>query len=1063
MKQKRFFVLLFVSLAALSIGAFFASYAAADILSAENAWQEKVDAWVLETAVNDQETEFLVFLAEQADVSGAEHLQTKEEKGQYVFDRLTAVAQRTQTPVIAALEAAGVEYRPFWVANMIWVRGNADVVASMARRADVAHIYANPTVHLDEPEIIDVEAVNSAIETATAVEWNITHVGAPDVWALGYDGTGIVVAGQDTGYDWDHPALKNQYRGWNGAAADHNYNWHDSIHSGGGSCGADSPEPCDDSQHGTHTMGTIVGDDGGTNQIGMAPGARWIGCRNMDQGNGTPATYTECYQWFMAPTQLDGSNPDPSMSPHVINNSWGCPPSEGCTDPNVMLTVVNNVVAAGIITVHSAGNSGSSCESVSDPAAIYDASYTIGATDSSDNIASFSSRGPVTIDGSGRMKPDISAPGVNIRSSVPGGGYAGGWQGTSMAGPHVAGAVALLLQRAPSLIGDSAAVENLLNANALPRTSTQTCGGVPGSSIPNNTFGWGRLDILAAVNNAAADFNIEATPASQNVCIPNNAMFDVVVDALSGITETVTLSASGYPTGTTAVFSVNADVPSFTSTLTISDTAVATPGSYLIDVVGTTASLSHTSTVTLVLDAGAPLSPTLISPANNATGVPTSPTFTWQPAANAASYEIQIATDAAFSNIVDSASGLTTTSYDTAVTLNATTQYYWRVWANNGCGTGAYSAVFTFTTANIVCAIYPGPGGPIADLGSTDFLLDISASGIVDDINVLDLTGTHTWMGDLDFQLASPAATSIQLRAADCGSAHDFDINYDDEAAPGSPPCPPTDGGTYQPDGPGALSDFDGEDISGTWILTINDNAGADTGTLNSWSLEICYAPVNAPIMTVSPDMFTSAQEPDTQITQTMTISNSGDADLSWTLYEDNATNCSAANDIPWLSAAPASGTVISGSAAIVDVTFDSAGMTDGVYNADLCLSSNDPGKPLTTLPVTMTVASPLAPPVLTSPADGAINVSTMPTLTWSSVSGADDYLVEVAADNGFATIIVSATVTTTSYSGFTLNDGTTYYWRVTAHGNSESATSTVYSFTTMVLEKVYLPLIVRP
>ena len=118
-------------------------------------------------------------------------------------------------------------------------------------------------------------------------------------------------------------------------------------------------------------MGTMVGDDGAGNQIGMAPGAKWIGCRNMNSGWGTPATYIECYQWFIAPTKVDGSAPDPSKAPDVINNSWGCPPSEGCTDPNVLLTVVQAVRAAGIVTVHSAGNEGDDqpdpCHSVSDP------------------------------------------------------------------------------------------------------------------------------------------------------------------------------------------------------------------------------------------------------------------------------------------------------------------------------------------------------------------------------------------------------------------------------------------------------------------------------------------------------------------------------------------------------------------------------------------------------------------------------------------------------------------------------------------------------------------------
>jgi len=323
----------------------------------------------------------------------------------------------------------------------------------------------------------------------------VAKVRAPDVWALGYTGQGIVVGGQDTGYDWEHPAIKGKYRGWTGFSADHNYNWHDAIHSGGGSCGADSPEPCDDNSHGTHTMGTMVGDDGGGNQIGVAPGAKWIGCRNMDQGNGTPATYSECFQWFIAPTDLSGQNPDSSKAPHVINNSWGCPEFEGCIDPNVLKAVVENTRAAGIAVVVSAGNSGPSCESVETPAAIYEASFTVGATFDSDLIATFSSRGPVTVDGSNRLKPDVTAPGVNVRSSVPGGGYAT-LDGTSMAGPHVAGQAALLISAQPELAGDVDSLEICIEETAFPRASGQNCGGIPFPEIPNHTYGWGRVELV---------------------------------------------------------------------------------------------------------------------------------------------------------------------------------------------------------------------------------------------------------------------------------------------------------------------------------------------------------------------------------------------------------------------------------------------------------------------------------------------------------------------------------------------------------------------------------------
>ncbi len=459
-----------------------------------NGGRQKVDPRVLQQADASGESECLVVLAEQADVKGARGLGTRREKGEHVVGRLRAAARRTQAPILALLDKKGIATRPFWLVNMIWVKADGKTIRALGGRSDVSCILANTAVRLQEP-------AQTADAQADVIEWNIAQVHAPEVWALGYTGQGVVVAGQDTGYQWDHPALITQYRGWDGTNADHNYNWHDAIHTNdvhhgdANPYGYDNLVPVDDHSHGTHTMGTMVGDDGAGNRIGMAPGARWIGCRNMERGWGTPATYTECFEWLIAPTDLNGQNPDPSKAPDVINNSWTCPPSEGGTDPLILLSIVERVRAAGIVVVASAGNSGPGASSIDNQPAIYDASFTVGAVDSGGTIAGFSSRGPVTVDGSGRMKPDITAPGVNIRSSVPGNGYAGGWNGTSMAGPHVAGLVALMLSAHPELKGDVDGIERIITETAIPA----------GSPIPNTTYGYGRMDALAALGLGDSD------------------------------------------------------------------------------------------------------------------------------------------------------------------------------------------------------------------------------------------------------------------------------------------------------------------------------------------------------------------------------------------------------------------------------------------------------------------------------------------------------------------------------------------------------------------------------
>jgi len=462
----------------------------------------KISPHIMTLTEGRAEAEFFLILTDQADLSYASELPTKAEKGRYVYQTLWDKARSTQAPLKAWLDSQGVKYQSFYIVNALLVKGDRKLVMAAATRQDVARIEANPKVRVipDRSFVPDGPEVPAVLATSNAIEPNIRYVRAPGAWALGFTGQGVVVGGQDTGYDWDHPAIKTRYRGWDGSTASHDYNWHDSIHSGGGACGHDSSEPCDDGEHGTHTMGTVVGNDGGANQIGVAPDAKWIGCRNMDQGVGSPSTYLECLEFFLAPYPVGGTPAEgrPELAPDVTNNSWACPPEEGCSW-DTLRTAIEGQRMAGIMTVVSAGNNGSSCSSVSEPPALYDAAYTVGALDTgTNNLASLSSRGPVTIDGSNHRKPDIAAPGTNIRSSVPGGGYEGGWQGTSMAGPHVAGAVALLWSAVPSLIGQIDLTENYLNNNAIHINSTECSS----SGWPNNLYGYGRLDILAAVRDA---------------------------------------------------------------------------------------------------------------------------------------------------------------------------------------------------------------------------------------------------------------------------------------------------------------------------------------------------------------------------------------------------------------------------------------------------------------------------------------------------------------------------------------------------------------------------------
>ncbi|MCF8247528.1 MAG: S8 family serine peptidase [Saprospiraceae bacterium] len=488
-----------------------------------NDWHRKVDASLLAKTADGQSMPFLILLAQQADVSAARQLKTKDEKATFVFNALRQTAQTTQSGITAFLTQKNAPHEGFFIINAIKTEGNLTLINSLAQRPDVAQILGNPSIHNPGP----VEELEESTSSRSAVEWGIDMINADDVWALGYRGQGVTVAGEDTGYDWTHPAIKNKYRGYDDTTniTDHNYNWHDAIHvisplasDSLNPCGLDIQAPCDDYGHGTHTMGTMVGSDGDY-EIGVAPDANWCACRNMERGNGSPFTYLECFQWFLAPTDLNNENPDPTKAPHVINNSWYCSEGEGCNASNffVLNQAVNSLRLAGTVVVVSAGNSGSGCGSVSNPPAFYENSFSIGATAINDTIAGFSSRGPVTMDGSNRLKPNVSAPGVNVRSCVPGGAYAN-YSGTSMAGPHVAGLVALMISANPDLAGQVDLIEDIIEQTAVPKTTDQNCGNILGTEVPNNTYGFGRVDALAAVEAALA--LIPPPPSATNEQVP---------------------------------------------------------------------------------------------------------------------------------------------------------------------------------------------------------------------------------------------------------------------------------------------------------------------------------------------------------------------------------------------------------------------------------------------------------------------------------------------------------------------------------------------------------------
>jgi subtilisin family serine protease len=430
-----------------------------------------------------------VVLREQADLSAAPAVTDRAERLDYVYTTLVAHADQTQASLRRTLDTLRVPYRPYYLENALEVDAGPLLRAYLNSRPEVERILNSPRLR-PLPEA--PAATPDDTRPPSGPPWNITAIGADRVWAeLGVTGDGIVVGQSDSGVDGLHPALAPSYRGRETGA---DFNWYDPWYG--------STTPTDYGGHGTHTLGTVLGQGG----IGVAPGAQWIGCVNLARNLANPPFYLDCLQFHLAPFPAGGDplrDGDPRRAAHVLNNSWGCPAIEGC-DARSLGNAVRALRAAGIFVVASARHEGPACGSGSSPIALFDDVFSVGAVDRNDDLAPFSSRGPVTVDGSNRLKPDLVAPGVDVLSAWPGASYAPN-QGTSMAGPHVVGAVALLWSAQPALIGDIDRTEQILIDTARPPSPSPFFQGDPACGegpLPNNGYGSGVLDVYAAVQQA---------------------------------------------------------------------------------------------------------------------------------------------------------------------------------------------------------------------------------------------------------------------------------------------------------------------------------------------------------------------------------------------------------------------------------------------------------------------------------------------------------------------------------------------------------------------------------
>lgn len=426
-----------------------------------------------------------VIMKSQTDLSKIAAVEPAEKRRDLVYRSMVEESNKSQADLRSALQKFGISYEPYYLVNGLEVNGGPLIRWWLQSRPDVDRVLDSPYLR-PLPGALTIG--KGELTQAGGTQWNLEMIHADRVWSeLGVTGKGIIVGQSDSGVFGTHVELSDSYRGRDGK---NDYNWFDPWFG--------SKEPVDKNGHGTHTLGSILGD-----HVGVAPDADWIGCVNLGRNLGNPAFYLDCMQFMLAPFPQNGDpfiDGKPELGANVLNNSWGCPVVEGC-DPDTFLVGVEALRTAGVFVVVSAGNSGmKGCGSVSDPLAIYEDVLSVGAVNSAGQRAMFSSMGPVTVDSSNRTKPDVMAPGEDVFSSFPENTYSIS-SGTSMAGPHVVGVVALMWSANPKLIGKIDQTIEIIEKTANPMSDPSiSCGDQ--TSSQNNVTGYGIVNAFEAVKMA---------------------------------------------------------------------------------------------------------------------------------------------------------------------------------------------------------------------------------------------------------------------------------------------------------------------------------------------------------------------------------------------------------------------------------------------------------------------------------------------------------------------------------------------------------------------------------
>lgn len=858
----------------------------------------------------DDEIKVLVVLRDQADI-GSMNQQlhdgraTRQLRHESVLGALQAAAGRSQGALMDHLSDLQRDgsirgYTPHWLVNSIVVVGTVDAIRELALRDDVEAIEPDLKVELIEP-ILDEKATPPGGHRGIGITPGVVAVGARRVWnELGIDGTGVVVGIMDTGVDGTHPALSAR---WRGLIADPSECWLDNSGQGNPSFPVDNHYL----GHGTHVMGTVTGlapDD----TIGVAPGALWIASNTINQGVGSEFDndVIASLEWFADP---DGNPLTIDDVPCVVQNSWGTYGPLGYPECfSYWWDAIDNCEAAGVVLTWSAGNEGSDAQTLRSPADRATSHYNAFSVGSTQNyapyqISDFSSRGPSGCGGEFAMKPEICAPGSSIYSAQPGGGYQY-LDGTSMAGPHVAGVVALMCAANPSL--DVETIKQVIMDTAIDK----------GTAGEDNTYGHGFIDAYEAVMGVMGGLGtVSGTVTDAGTGLPlEDVDVGVIGHAAGRVTDsdgnfqfmlpvgewTLTFGLFAYGDETAVVDVIENETVDGSVSMTALPTA--TLSGLVYDHEG---GLVSGATVE-VLDT--PLDPVLSDPGG--------------------AYSIEIPAGATY-DVLARADGhgadQHTINFQGNMTLNfslpepmaedfETADFLSYPWTMGG------NAAWIIDGASPYEGSYSARSGNVSDNQQSDLevTLDIAASS--------DISFWYKVSSENNYDYLRFYIDGAQL-ASWSGTVAWTQFTY------------PVASGTRT--------------FKWSYTKDYSVSTGSDAGWVDYIEFPTMAGPPSASA-TVDPASVDEVLAPDDLLVVGITLGNVGDADLDYS----SSIQYQGGPGTGWLSVKPTSGVVAPEGSALLNVVMDATGLAEDDYWADIVLATNDPANPTLTIPVSMTVTT---------------------------------------------------------------------------------------------------------